>query len=50
MSVTKNSLEVQQLVIELHNIARLIEKLYGECNLSKETRQLADKYAALAGL
>lgn len=41
-------IELSELVIQLHNIARLVEQGYGNSEISKELRKCADKLHEVA--
>jgi hypothetical protein len=39
--------ELDQVIIEQHNLARQVEEVFGQCKLTAEMRRIADKLSTL---
>jgi hypothetical protein len=39
--------DLDQVIIEQHNLARQVEEAFGQCNLTVEMRRIADRLSAL---
>jgi hypothetical protein len=39
--------DLDQVIIEQHNLARRVEEAFGQCNLTVEMRRIADRLSTL---
>jgi len=39
--------DLDQVIIEQHNLARRVEEVFGQCNLTTEMQSIADKLSTL---